>query len=122
MRLPCEETLFRSGIGRWLRVAFDDVASAITSVVRPWTDLHAVKTTQVDVVQAMARQQSDLAQAIASVEALGRELAQMKARVAEQEAMLRELQARGGSPVGPSPGGDASSGKAGAGADTASRW
>ena len=110
---PCEETLVRSGIGRWVRVAFVDVASAITSVVRPWTDLRAVKTTQADVVQAVARQQSDLTEAIASVEALGREVAQMKARIAEQDAMLRELQARAGSLVRPSPAADASSGKAG---------
>jgi hypothetical protein len=78
---------------RWLRVAFDDVVFAITLVVRPWTDLRAVKTTQADIVKAVARQHDDLAKATALVDSLSHELTQMKVRVTEQEAGIRELQA-----------------------------
>jgi hypothetical protein len=81
----------RSGVVRWLRVAFDDVVLAATSVVRPWTDLRAVKLTQVDIVKAVAGQQDDLAKALAAVNALTHELSEMKAREAEQETMIREL-------------------------------
>jgi len=83
----------RPGVMRWLRVAVDDVVLVLTSVVRPWTDLRAVKTTQADIVKAVAGQQNDLAKAIASVDALSHDLNQMKAREAEQEARIRELRA-----------------------------
>lgn len=83
----------RSGVVRWLRVAFDDVVLALSSVVRPWTDLRAVKTAHVDIVKAVAGQQNDLAKALASVDAFSHELNRLKAREAEQEATIRELRA-----------------------------
>jgi ABC-type transporter Mla subunit MlaD len=91
--LSDEEIVSRSGVARWFRVAFDDVVHAVTSFVRPWADLRAVKTTQVDIVKAIADQQNDLAKAIASANALSHELNQMKAREAEYEAKIRALQA-----------------------------
>jgi seryl-tRNA synthetase len=78
---------------RWLRVAFDDVVSAITSVVRPWIDLRAVKTIQVDIVKAVASQKDDIANVIASVNKLGDELNRMKARESEYETRILEIRA-----------------------------
>ena len=76
---------------RWLRVAIDDVGLALSSVVRPWTDLRAVKITQVDIVKTVASQQHDVATVQASVNALSQEVARLKAREAEQEATIRQL-------------------------------
>jgi uncharacterized protein YlxW (UPF0749 family) len=76
---------------RWLRVAIDDVALALSAVVRPWTDLRAVKTTQVDLVKTIAGQQHDVATVQASVNALSEEVARLKACEAEQEATIRQL-------------------------------
>jgi uncharacterized protein YlxW (UPF0749 family) len=76
---------------RWLRVAIDDVGLALSSVVRPWTDLRAVKTTQVDLVKTVASQQHDVATVQASVNALSQEVARLKACEAEQEATIRQL-------------------------------
>ena len=83
----------QSGVVRWLRVAFDDVVSAITSVVRPWIDLRAVKTIQVDIVKAVASQKDDIANVIASVNKLGDELNRMKARESEYETRILEIRA-----------------------------
>lgn len=88
-----EDVVFRSGVGRWLRVAFGDVVLAIGSIVRPWTDLRAIRLTQVDLVKAIADQKSDIAAATASVDALASDLSQMKARLAENEETLRKLRA-----------------------------
>jgi len=76
---------------RWLRVAIDDVGLALSSVVRPWTDLRAVKTTQVDLVKTVASQQHDVATVQASVNALSQEVARLTSREAEQEATIRQL-------------------------------
>ena len=75
-------------------MAFDDVVRALTSVVRPWSDLHAVKTTQVDIVKAVAGQHSDLAAARASVDRLSQDVARLSARNAEQDEEIRLLRAR----------------------------
>lgn len=83
-----------SGLKRWFRVAFDDVVLVLRSVVRPWTDLQAVRATQVDVVKAVASQQHDIASALAAVKALGDEVARLKALSAEQEAVIRQLHAK----------------------------
>ena len=85
--------MFRSGVGRWLRVAFGDVVLAIGSVARPWTDLRAIHLTQVDLVKAIADQKGDIVAALASVDALASDLSQMKAKLAEQDETLRKLRA-----------------------------
>ena len=79
------------GVMRWLRVAIDDVGLALSAVVRPWTDLRAVKTTQVDIVKTVAGQQHDVATVQASLKALSEEVARLKTREAEQEATIRQL-------------------------------
>jgi len=83
-----------SGVRRWFRVAFDDVVLALRSVVRPWTDLYAVRATQVDVVKAVASQRHDVASALAAVKALSDEVARLKALSDEQEAVIRQLRAK----------------------------
>lgn len=85
--------MFQSGVGRWLRVAFGDVGLAIRSIVRPWTDLRAIRLTQVDLVKAIADQRGDIAKALASVDALTLDLSQTKAKLAEQDETLRKLRA-----------------------------
>jgi hypothetical protein len=84
---------------RWLGVAIDDVALALSSVVRPWTDLRAVKTTHVATVQAL-------------VNALSDDVVRLKSRETEQEATIRQLRStvdalqralNSGSPQAPDP-------------------
>ena len=97
---------------RWLGVAIDDVALALSSVVRPWTDLRAVKTTQVDIVKTVASQQHDVATVQALVNALSDDVVRLKSRETEQEATIRQLRStvdalqralNSGSPQAPDP-------------------
>jgi hypothetical protein len=67
-------------------VALRDVGLALSAAHRPWTDLRAVKTTQVDIVKAVADQTHEAA-------ALRQEIARLNGRVAEQEAAIRALRA-----------------------------
>lgn len=75
-----------ANIRRWFRVALRDVGLALSAVYRPWTDLRALKTTQVDIVKAVAGQQHEVA-------GLRQEVARLSGRIAEQEATIRELRA-----------------------------
>lgn len=83
----------RSEVTRWLRVALRRAIRVLGSVGRPWTDLAAVKSTQVDVVKAVASQRSEVANAAASIRDLHDQLARLSARNAEQEQAIRELRA-----------------------------
>ncbi len=83
--------------------AVDDVGRALRFVFRPWTELRAVKTTQVDIVNAVSACQADIADARAALDKCGEALARLEAGAAEQAAITRELrermQERGGGEV-----------------------
>jgi hypothetical protein len=75
-------------------IAVRDVRRAVVYIFRPWTDLRAVKTTQVDVVNVVSGFQADIADALASLNKLSRQVARLEARTAEHEAVIRQVRQR----------------------------
>ncbi len=78
-------------LGQRFRFAVDDIGRALRFVFRPWIDLSAVKTTQIEVVNAVSAGQADIANALASIDALNRKLARLEAQAAEQDVTIRQL-------------------------------
>jgi hypothetical protein len=78
-------------IASWLRFVFGPIGRALGAIVRPWTDLRAVKANQIDIINAVGDQQADIAGVIASMNEMSRELARLGARTAELEAKVRQI-------------------------------
>jgi hypothetical protein len=76
---------------QWLRFAIEDVGRALRFVVRPWVDLRAVKTNQIDIINAVSAHQADFADVLASIRTFSQDLARLDARVTEQDANIRRL-------------------------------
>ena len=76
-------------LGQRFRFAVDDIGRALRFVFRPWIELRAVKTTQVDVVNLVNACHADIANALASIDTLNRKLARLETRAAEQDASIR---------------------------------
>lgn len=74
-----------------VRFARDDIGRLLRYAIRPWADLHAVKIAQVDIINAVSVQQTEIAESLASIRKLGQELAQMGARVSELDARIRRI-------------------------------
>jgi uncharacterized protein YigA (DUF484 family) len=74
-----------------LRFAADDIGRALRYVCRPWSDLHAVQTSQIDIVNAVSEYQADIAAARASLKAFGEKISYLESRAAEHDAIIRQL-------------------------------
>lgn len=72
-------------------IAVHDIGRASGYVFRPWTELRAVKTTQVDIVNIVSTCQADVADAITLLNKFGEQMARLEARTAEHDALIRQL-------------------------------
>jgi hypothetical protein len=81
----------RQSFAQWLRFAFVDTGRVLRFVVSPWADFRAVKTSQIDLVNAVSTHQADIADALASIRKFSQELARLNVRVGEQDANIRHL-------------------------------
>lgn len=86
--------MFRLNAFPRLQYALDDIGRVWRAIGRPWADLAAVKTTQIDIVNAVGAQQAELADAAKTMKALQDEVARLEVRTRDQDANIRCLLGR----------------------------
>lgn len=76
----------------WLRRLFRFISRSLSAVSRPWKDLRAVKTNQVDIIDAVSDLRADIIGALASLEEIKKGQALLEARTVELEKNVHRLQ------------------------------
>lgn len=80
-----------AGKEHWFRKILEPIGRMMGSFVRPWTELNAVKSNQVDIVAALSAQQADIANALVQIRKIRQDIDRLDLSVARHEDGMRQL-------------------------------